>query len=38
MYGIPVGGVRLPLVPLNDAENKMLQETLQLLNVKELAS
>jgi len=38
MYGIPVGGVRLPLVPLNDAENKMLQETLQLLNVKEIAS
>ena len=33
--GIPVGGVRLPLVPLNDEETTTLQQALQLLHVKE---
>ena len=28
-YGVPVGGVRLPLVPLNDLQMQNLKETLQ---------
>jgi 4-hydroxy-tetrahydrodipicolinate synthase len=37
LNGIPVGGVRLPMVPLNDEEKSALQQALQLLNVKEEA-
>ena len=37
LKGIPVGGVRLPMIPLNDEEKNALQQTLQLLNVKEKA-
>ncbi len=35
LNGIPVGGLRLPMVPLNDEETKTLQQALQVLNVKE---
>ncbi len=35
LNGIPVGGVRLPMVPLNDEETTTLQQALQLLHVKE---
>ena len=35
LNGIPVGGLRLPMVPLNDEETKALQQALQVLNVKE---
>jgi 4-hydroxy-tetrahydrodipicolinate synthase len=38
LKGVPVGGVRLPMVPLNDEEISALQQTLQLLNVEEVAS
>jgi 4-hydroxy-tetrahydrodipicolinate synthase len=37
LKGVPVGGVRLPMVPLNDEEISTLQQTLQLLNVEEVA-
>jgi len=37
LAGIPVGGVRLPMVPLNDEEQNALQEVLELLDVKEKA-
>lgn len=37
LKGVPVGGVRLPMVPLNDEEISALQQTLQLLNVEEVA-
>ena len=35
LNGIPVGGLRLPMVPLNDEETKTLQQALQVLNLKE---
>ncbi|GLY12391.1 4-hydroxy-tetrahydrodipicolinate synthase [Pseudobacillus badius] len=35
LNGVPVGGVRLPMVPLNDQEQQALQQTLQLLNTEE---
>ena len=35
LNGIPVGGLRLPMVPLNDEETKTLQQALQVLKVKE---
>lgn len=38
LSGVPVGGVRLPMIPLNDEEINTLQQTLQLLNVEEVAS
>ena len=38
MNGINVGGVRLPMVPLNDEEKGKLQEIIQLINVSEEAS
>ncbi|KMY54100.1 dihydrodipicolinate synthase [Bacillus sp. FJAT-27231] len=38
LAGIPVGGVRLPMVPLNDEEQNSLQEALQLLDRKEKAT
>ncbi|MCQ6276244.1 4-hydroxy-tetrahydrodipicolinate synthase [Bacillus sp. V3B] len=34
LNGISVGSVRLPMVPLNDEEKRVLQQTLQLLDVK----
>lgn len=34
LKGIPVGGVRLPLVPLNDEEMNTLQQVLNLLNIE----
>jgi 4-hydroxy-tetrahydrodipicolinate synthase len=37
LNAIPVGGVRLPMVPLNDEEKSSLQQALQLLNAKEEA-
>ena len=33
LKGIPVGGVRLPLVPLNEEEMKTLQDTLEATNI-----
>jgi 4-hydroxy-tetrahydrodipicolinate synthase len=38
MCGIHVGGVRLPMIPLNEEETKALQKTLQLKNKIEIAS
>jgi len=35
LKGIPVGGVRLPIIPLNVQETIALQEVLQVVNVKE---
>jgi 4-hydroxy-tetrahydrodipicolinate synthase len=35
MYGINVGGVRLPMLPLNNEEIKALQKTLQPSKIKE---
>ncbi|KIL74931.1 4-hydroxy-tetrahydrodipicolinate synthase [Bacillus badius] len=35
LNGVPVGGVRLPMIPLNDQEQQALQQTLQLLNTEE---
>ncbi|RID83675.1 4-hydroxy-tetrahydrodipicolinate synthase [Peribacillus asahii] len=35
LKGISVGGVRLPIIPLNDEETNSLQQVLQVLNVKE---
>ncbi|HWI49552.1 MAG TPA: 4-hydroxy-tetrahydrodipicolinate synthase [Rummeliibacillus sp.] len=35
LKGIPVGGVRLPIIPLNVQETNALQEVLQVVNVKE---
>lgn len=35
LKGIPVGGVRLPIIPLNDNEINALQEVLRVVNVKE---
>ncbi|UAT29089.1 4-hydroxy-tetrahydrodipicolinate synthase [Bacillus badius] len=35
LNGVPVGGVRLPMVPLNDQEQQAMQQTLQLLNTEE---
>ncbi|RJS62336.1 4-hydroxy-tetrahydrodipicolinate synthase [Bacillus sp. PK3_68] len=37
LNGIPVGGVRLPMVPLNEEEKADLQQALQSLSVKEKA-
>ncbi|WP_397540094.1 4-hydroxy-tetrahydrodipicolinate synthase [Rummeliibacillus pycnus] len=34
LKGIPVGGVRLPIIPLNDKEINELQEVLQVVNEK----
>ncbi|OCA82145.1 4-hydroxy-tetrahydrodipicolinate synthase [Pseudobacillus wudalianchiensis] len=38
LTGIPVGGVRLPMVPLNEEKQNSLQEVLQLLDTKEKAT
>ena len=35
LNGISVGGVRLPMIPLNDEEKSALQQALKSLNVKE---
>ncbi|WP_102693892.1 4-hydroxy-tetrahydrodipicolinate synthase [Rummeliibacillus pycnus] len=35
LKGIPVGGVRLPIIPLNDNEINALQEVLRVVKVKE---
>lgn len=35
IQGIPVGGVRLPIIPLNDKETNELKELLQVVNKKE---
>ncbi|MGM9922811.1 MAG: 4-hydroxy-tetrahydrodipicolinate synthase [Bacillus sp. (in: firmicutes)] len=37
LNGIPVGGVRLPIVPLNEEEKSALQQALKLLNIKKEA-
>jgi 4-hydroxy-tetrahydrodipicolinate synthase len=37
MRGIPVGGVRLPLIPLNNEEERALQATLQTSNLVEVS-
>lgn len=34
LNGISAGGLRLPMIPLNDEETEILQQALQLLNIK----